>query len=76
MDANIQCQIDWSATGEMLQGIGAILSTIFIFIGAILGANTFKNWRKQKLAERKIDYAERILITAYKACLLYTSRCV
>jgi hypothetical protein len=33
---------------------------------AIIGANTFARWRVQKLAERRIEQAERILTATYK----------
>lgn len=66
MFANLDCYIDWSATGEMLQGIGSILSGAAIVLAAWFGSNTYNSWRRQKLAERKIDYAEKILTSSYK----------
>ncbi|WP_370041564.1 hypothetical protein [Sinorhizobium fredii] len=32
----------------------------------MIGSNTFKSWRQQKLSERRIEQAERILTAAYK----------
>ena len=58
--------IDWSATGAMLQGLGTILGAGTVLAAAIIGSNTFKNWRQQKLSERLIEQAERILTAAYK----------
>ena len=59
-------QIDWSATGAMAQGLGTLLGAITVLVAAIIGANTFSKWRKQKLAERRIEQAERILTATYK----------
>jgi hypothetical protein len=50
----------------MLQGIGTIGGAGAVVWAAIKGANTFDAWRRQKLAERKQDQAERILTAAYK----------
>lgn len=58
--------IDWSTTGDMLQGIGSILGPIAIVIVAWIGSNTFEGWRRQKLAERRIEQAERIVTATYK----------
>jgi hypothetical protein len=59
--------IDWAATGTMLQGIGTIGGVGAVVWAAIKGANTFDAWRRQKLAERKQDQAERILTATYRA---------
>ena len=58
---------DWSATGDMLQGIGAILGAVAVFTAAIVGGTTLRRWRQQKLSERRIEQAERILTATYKA---------
>src|SRR5690349_14918467 len=58
--------VDWSTTGEMLQGVGSVLGPVAVGIAAWVGGNTFKSWRQQKLAERRIDQAERILTATYK----------
>ena len=65
-DTNCITTIDWSATGQMLQGVGAVLGPIAVGIAAWVGASTFKRWRQQKLAERRIEQAERILTATYK----------
>lgn len=59
-------RIDWSATGAMLQGIGTSLGAITVLAAAIIGSNTFKSWRRQKLSERRIEQAERILTATYR----------
>ena len=51
----------------MLQGIGTVGGVGAVVWAAIKGANTFDAWRTQKLAERKLDQAERILTATYKA---------
>lgn len=58
--------IDWAATGTMLQGIGTVIGAIAVIVAAFIGGNTFKSWRQQKLSERRIEQAERILTATYK----------
>lgn len=58
--------VDWAATGTMLQGIGTVIGGIAVIVAAFIGGNTFKSWRQQKLSERVIDQAERILTATYK----------
>jgi len=58
---------DWSATGTMLQGIGSVATPIAVAVAAWVGANTFRQWRRQKIAERHLEQAELILTAAYKA---------
>lgn len=58
--------IDWSATGTMLQGIGTVVGAVAVIAAAIIGSRTFDNWKRQKLAERHIEQAERILTATYK----------
>ncbi|MEN3973483.1 hypothetical protein [Emcibacter sp. SYSU 3D8] len=59
--------IDWSATGTMLQGWGTLLAAAAVLVAARIGANTFDNWRRQKLTERQVEQAEHILTVAYRA---------
>lgn len=58
---------DFVALGAVLQGVGSIVGAAAIFGAAWFASNTFDNWRKQKLSERRIEQAERILTAAYKA---------
>lgn len=58
--------IDWAATGAMLQGWGTLAGVGAVVWAAHKGASTFDSWRKQKLAERKQEQAERILTATYK----------
>ena len=53
----------WAATGSMLQGLGALGAA-----GAVLYAatNAFPVYRRQKLEERRIAAAERVLTFAYR----------
>ena len=55
--------IDWAATGSMLQGIGTIGGVGAVIWGAVKATDT---WKQQKVAERRSDAAERILIATYK----------
>jgi hypothetical protein len=50
----------------MLQGIGTAVGAVAVLLAAKIGANTFENWRRQRLAERKAEQAERILTATYK----------
>jgi hypothetical protein len=59
--------VDWAATGTMLQGIGTVVGALAVIGAAIIGSRTFDNWKRQKLAERHIEQAERILTATYKA---------
>lgn len=57
--------IDWPAVGSVLQGIGTLGGAAAVLVAAIIGSNTFKSWKRQKLAERKAEQAERILTATY-----------
>lgn len=59
--------IDWQATGSMLQGLGTIGGVGAVLIAAKWGLASFDNWKRQKLAERQIEQAERILTATYRA---------
>jgi hypothetical protein len=51
----------------MLQGLGTVVGAGAVIIAAKIGADTFQTWTRQKLAERRIEQAERILTAAYNA---------
>lgn len=59
--------VDWAATGAMLQGIGTLVGAVAVIAAAIIGGTTFKSWRRQQVAGRKLFQAERILEASYKA---------
>mgnify|MGYP001232343643 CR=1 FL=1 len=59
--------IDWSATGEMLSGIGTIGGAAAVLVAAVLAKNTVDSWKRQKIAERKFEHAERTLVASYNA---------
>lgn len=65
-ETNWIIEIDWSGIGAMLQGIGTVIGAIAVIVAAKVGSSTFQGWREQKLSERKIEQAERILTAAYK----------
>ncbi len=58
---------EWSAFGGVLSGVGTVIGAVAVIVAANLGSSTFKSWREQKLSERKIEQAERILTATYKA---------
>jgi hypothetical protein len=57
--------IDWAATGQMLAGIGSFIAAGAVLYAAQSGKDALKNFKNQKLAERKIEHAEKILATSY-----------
>lgn len=58
--------IDWNATGSMLQGWATLVGAGVVIYAARVGANTFTAWKRQKVEERRMDAAERILTLAYR----------
>ena len=56
--------IDWASTGTMIQGWAGFAQAGAIAFAAWKAADTFKLWRSQKIEERRIDVAERILTLA------------
>ena len=58
--------VDWAATGTMLQGIGGIGGALAVIVAAVLAANTFNAWRRQRIEERRLVHAEAALTLAYK----------
>jgi hypothetical protein len=51
----------------MLQGFGTLIGAGAVIYAAKKGADTYESWKKQKVAERRRDQAERILTAVYKA---------
>lgn len=60
-------QIDWDATGSMLSGIGAIVGAIAVLVAAAVARISINQFRAQKITERLVEHAERILTATYKA---------
>ncbi|WP_287882781.1 hypothetical protein [Paracoccus sp. (in: a-proteobacteria)] len=52
--------------GAVLQGIGSLAGAFAVGFAAWMASNTFENWRRQKISERRIEQAERILTATYK----------
>ncbi len=50
----------------MLSGIGTLIGAGAVIYAAHKGSDTFKQWRRQKSEERRIELAEQILTLAYK----------
>lgn len=59
--------IDWSATGDMLSGLGTIGGAAAVAWGAHRAADTLRGWKNQKIAERKFEHAERTVIACFNA---------
>ena len=66
MKAVCGTDIDWSATGSMLSGLGTVGGAIAVLIAAGVGRSTFEAWKRQRIEERRIELAETALILAYK----------
>ncbi|ARC88261.1 hypothetical protein [Rhodovulum sp. MB263] len=56
-----------SGIGTIGVAIGTISGAVAVVFAAWLGSRTFESWREQKISERQIDQAERILIATYDA---------
>jgi len=59
--------IEWTAFGAVLSGIGTVVGALAVICAARYASDTFDGWRQQKLSERNMGQAERILTAAYKA---------
>lgn len=59
--------VDWSATGDFWSGAGTVAAAVAVIVTAWKAKNALDDWKAQKLSERKIQQAERILEAAYKA---------
>lgn len=59
--------IDWVATGSMLSGWGTLAGSGAVIFAAVKAGDAVTNWKRQKIAERKMEIAERILTASYKA---------
>ncbi|WP_050475543.1 hypothetical protein [Pannonibacter phragmitetus] len=57
---------EWTALGNVLLGLGTFIGAFAVIGAAYLGSRTFNGWRRQKLSERRIEQAERILTATYK----------
>lgn len=55
----------WADVGVFLQGLGTILGAIAVIVAGFLGASSVNKWRAQKITDRKIEQAERIVVAAY-----------
>jgi hypothetical protein len=60
-------EFGWAEFGSILEGVGSLAGAFAVCYAARLASDTFEGWRKQKISERRIDQAERILTAAYKA---------
>lgn len=58
--------VDWSALGDMLSGIGTIIGAGTVVFAALIGRNTFKQWKRQKQEERRMAAAEQVLVGVYR----------
>ncbi|MRH93929.1 hypothetical protein [Agrobacterium tumefaciens] len=56
-----------NSLGVVLQGFGTILGALAVCYAGYVGSSTINKWRTQKLEERKIEEAEKIVVAAYNA---------
>jgi len=54
-----------NALGVLLQGVGTLVGAFAVIVASYIGANTYAKWRRQKVAERRFEHAERIAIAGY-----------
>lgn len=59
--------VDWSATGDFWSGMAAMLGVAVVLGTAVKAANALRDWKVQRITERKMDQAERILTATYEA---------
>ena len=50
----------------MLQGWGTLIGALAVIYAAKKGADTFEGWKQQKVTERRLEQAERILTATYR----------
>ena len=50
----------------MVQGIGTITGAMTVLIAALMGRSTFKDWKVQKIEERRMNVAESVLTLGYR----------
>lgn len=67
MTETVWTATEWTALGAVLSGTGTVIGALAVIGAAWFASNTFDGWRRQKLSERHIEQAERILTAAYKA---------
>lgn len=58
--------VDWTATGAWMQAWAGFAQAGAVVFVAYKGADAFKAWRRQKIEERRMQAAERILTVAYR----------
>jgi len=63
---NLGPPIDWSATGTMLTGVATLTAAFAVIWAAKLGNDTFASWKRQRVAGRKIEFAEEFLVAFYR----------
>lgn len=67
--------VDWSATGDMLAGIGTLIGAGVLIWATKKGRETVADWRSQKLLDREITVAEEALTAAYEVrSAIYSTR--
>lgn len=66
-DLILEAYLKPEVIGGILQGLAAMLGAGAVIYAGYVGSNTFEKWRVQKLEERKIEEAEKIVVAAYSA---------
>jgi hypothetical protein len=59
--------VDWAATGTMLQGVGAIVGSFAVIVAASMGRATYRDWRRQQIAQKHIEFGERAMTAGFTA---------
>jgi len=58
--------IDWDATGSWMQAWAGFAQAGVVAYVAYKGADAVKDWRRQRITERKLDLAESVLDVMYR----------
>jgi hypothetical protein len=64
--------VDWSATGAWMQAWAGFAQAAAVLFAAYMASNTFKSWRKQKIEERRIAIAEKVLSLSYSMKIAFS----
>jgi gas vesicle protein len=51
----------------MVSGVGTLIGSAAVIFAAFKAGDAVTNWKRQKMAERKMEIAERILTASYRA---------
>lgn len=66
MTGGVELSSDLTAWGTLLSGVGTLLGAIAVIYAARKAADTYSQWKRQNVEQRKMDYAVSTLAAAYR----------